>query len=224
MLAICACGHASAPTPASRAIARGPLRGPTDAGPPDAFEPDPLLPANMQPLTYTEAAQHVATPDGPMPGVPSIAILRMPDPTRCGGEAVLTVFAPGSSAEPLLALGLAMSSPAPATLADARAWLTSVTDRARRAYAFYKQRSDSTIGLDHVEAEARLVQLERHRIDAVLHERPWRAIAQQGFCDVSARAFSTDVHDADDLAATCRSDAAALGITSGWILDACRAP
>ena len=204
-----------------------------DAGPADANEPDPLLPSNMQPsppLTYAQAAQHVATPDGPMPGIPSMAIVRVPDSTRCGGEAVVTIFAPGSEDDPLLVLGLSSSSPAPATSPDMKAWLTSITDRARRAGDAYQRRIDATHGRDHVEAEARYVQLERHRVDVVLHTRPWPALTQlargnwQAFCDGLGKNFQPDIDDADKLAATCRADAAALGITTGWILDACRAP
>jgi hypothetical protein len=230
---VCACGHASAPTSAARAVASGPLRVAADAGPPDAFEADPLLPSNMQPtppLSYADSVKHVAIPTGPFPGVSGMAIVRLPDPTRCGGEAVLAVFAPGSKDEALLVLGLSSSSPAPTTTADMKAWLTSVTDRARRAGDFYQRRIDTMRGRDRVEAKARYVELERHRVDAALHARPWFPHAQPGspglqaFCDGSAKNYQPDIDDADKLAATCRADAASLGITSGWILDACRAP
>jgi hypothetical protein len=230
VVACVACGHASAPAPATHASASGPLRTPTDAGPPDAFEADPLLPANMQPkppLTYADSVQHVATPTGPIPGMSGMAIVRVTDATRCGREAVLAIFAPTRGDDPTLVLGLASSSPAPATKADMKTWLTSVTDRAVRAGDVYKQRADATTGRDHVEAEARYVQLERHRVDAVLHARPWPGLAQYGFqayCDGLSKNFEPDVYDADDRAATCRADAAAAGITTGWVLDACRAP
>jgi hypothetical protein len=169
------------------------------------------------------------TPTGPMPGVYGMAILCMPDPTRCGNEAVLAAFAPDGRDDPYLVLGLASSSPAPANRDEMKAWLTSVSDRARRAGDRYDQVMNATTGRDHVDAEARYVQIERHRVDAALHARPWPAIGQAGysikpFCDALADNLEPDVDDADDRAATCRRDAAAAGITTGWILDACRAP
>jgi hypothetical protein len=226
VLVACACGHASAPAPAARVVASGPV---PDAPPPDAVPPDAAPSSSTSVNGCADAMRHVATPEGPMPGLPSMAILRLPNAAYGGGEAVITVFAPGSKDDPILVLGLASSSPAPANRDAAKAWLTSVTTRAVRAYDIYKQRADGPLGRDRVEAEARLVQLARHRVDAVIHQRPYPAIAKpsgynQAFCDGMAKNFELDIDDADKLAATCRADAASLGITSGWILDACRAP
>ena len=232
-LALAACGHATAPAEPPRAAtidASPPLHLTTVIDPDEELEK--ILPSHdpkYAKLSSATAIAKSALPAGPLPGAPALVVTRVPDPARCGNEDVI-VRVDRSLPPPDPDFARAMTTPTPilATLYDLPLWMLLARARSDAAFSAAKLASTTASGQARIEAEARVILIERHITDAMLHMRPPvvppPGAASTAFCEAIAGNMSFTVHGADDDARICHDDIAAQQVGTGWWDAICTPP
>jgi hypothetical protein len=122
-----------------------------------------------------------------------------------------------------MAAAMTIVAPAPLTVADLRQWRREAYARMKDAFDRLGKIIASSTGQARVEALARKVLVERRYESALLHMRPMPAWGT-AFCEPIARHTSAEIHFTESSAETCRAEASAAHLGTGWWDVACAAP